>query len=92
MASSLLLMAPSRLVTHPLSLKTVLPQRKRSQLRHTAEASLRNSPIGRTEEIQTERKQHRRDRWFAMELNVISLVFGAVLGAVMGWGFSHLLM
>ena len=48
--------------------------------------------LGRAEEIQTERKQHRRDRWFAVELNVSSLVFGAALGAVMGWGFSHLLM
>ena len=38
--------------------------------------------LGRAEEIRTERKQHRRDRWFAVELNVFSLVFGALLGAV----------
>ena len=48
--------------------------------------------LGRAEEIRTERKQHRRDRWFAVELNVFSLVFGTVLGAVVTWGFPHLLM
>ena len=40
--------------------------------------------LGRAEEIRTERKQHRRDRWFAVELNVFSLVFGTVLGAADG--------
>ena len=35
--------------------------------------------LGRAEEIRTERKQHRRDRWFAVELNVFSLVFGTLL-------------
>ena len=38
---------------------------------------------------QRESSQH---RWFAVELNVFSLVFGALLGAVVTWGFSHLLM